>query len=65
MDRNIGIVRQLEQVFEPYYTMFVGLKGWGGVGWGWGEKQLPSQYFCRKKKTLIFFLRRGHLLAEF
>jgi hypothetical protein len=27
MDRNIGIVRQLEQVFEPYCTMFEGLKG--------------------------------------
>jgi hypothetical protein len=32
MDRNIGIFRQLEQVFEPYCTMFVGLKGWGGGG---------------------------------
>jgi len=27
MGRNIGIVRQPEQVFEPYCTMFEGLKG--------------------------------------
>jgi hypothetical protein len=45
MDRNTKIVRQLEQVFEAYCMMFKGLKGGGG------EKQLPSQCFCKEKKN--------------
>jgi hypothetical protein len=57
MDRNIGIVPQLEQVIEPYCTMFEGLKG-----------RERSNYHhstsADKRKTLKFFfvLRRGHLL---
>jgi hypothetical protein len=43
MDRNIKIVRQLEQVFESYSVMFKGLKG--------ENMLLPSQCFCKEKKN--------------
>jgi len=58
MDRDIGIVRQLEQVFELYCTMFEGLKG----------RERSSYHHSTsadKRKTLKFFLRCGHFLAEF
>jgi len=43
VDSSIIIVRQLEQVSEPYRMMFEELKD--------RKKQLPSQCFCRGKKN--------------
>jgi 16S rRNA A1518/A1519 N6-dimethyltransferase RsmA/KsgA/DIM1 with predicted DNA glycosylase/AP lyase activity len=52
VDSSIIIVRQLEQVSEPYHMMFEKLKD--------RKKQLPSQCFCKGKKntknTKILFL---------
>jgi hypothetical protein len=39
MDRSIKIVRQIEEVFEPYCMMFKKLKG--------REKPLPTECFCK------------------
>jgi hypothetical protein len=37
------MVRQLQQVFEPYRLMFMQLKE--------RQEQLPSDWFCKEKKN--------------
>lgn len=56
VDRSIRIVWQLEQVLKPYHMMFKDMKG--------GKKQLPSQYFCKKKKSTKI-LKHCFLDADF
>jgi hypothetical protein len=58
VDSSIIIVRQLEQVSEPYRMMFEELKV--------REKRLSSQCFCRGKKNTkkILFWGRAIQRAE-
>jgi hypothetical protein len=46
VDRSIKIIRQLEQVFQPYGKMYKELGG------GRGGSNCPSQCFCKEKKIV-------------
>ena len=56
MERSIKIVRQIEQVREPYRMMFKELRG--------KKKQLPSQCFWKEKKKIKKKKHKKHCLER-
>jgi hypothetical protein len=50
MDRNIKMIRQLEQVFEPYCMMFRELRGKKKPQWFYNKKRENKEEKEKKEK---------------